>query len=155
MTETDFTKAEELKLAGMSSEAVLAVESALMPPPNILRLGQAGFDGRKAMIIFNYDHGDDDTTDNFDDSEVANNSCPIEKATNQFVVAQTILSRGKAGRRVDWRVLAEILKRRLGAKGTKREVKDAIIGINSNIQKAVKENDDLLVWEDGFVVRRI
>lgn len=141
-TAPDFTNAEELKLVGMSTGAVDAIEAALMPPPTVSSLGQAGFDGRRAMIIFNYDHGD-----NISDTK----SCPITKASNQFIVAQAMFSRGKANRKVPWKELAG----RIGSNGTKRKVKDAVTGINANIQKAVKVNDDLLVWEDGFVVRRI
>lgn len=149
MDDLDFTDAWELKLirkdkkggADETKSPGRAIEKALMSSRSVLDFERAGFDGRKAMITFS----------RASDSDAADNSCSIVKASNQFIVAQAILNRGKAGRKIDWRILAK----RLGSSATKQKVKDAVIGINLNIQKSVKVNDDLLVWNEGFVVRRI
>lgn len=80
--------------------------------------------------------------------------CDVNKTTDQYKVARVVFGRRKPGGRVHWHDFVG----KLGDAETpalKQSVKDAVRGLNSKIRKVVKVNEDILTWEDGYIVRRM
>ena len=78
----------------------------------------------------------------------ADASAVFERGSNEFFVVRHMMNRGRVERRVLWQHIA--LKHRL----SKQQIKTAVLGINEEVRKAVKVNQNLLEWENGFLVRK-